>query len=155
MNDKSQQLDHTMMALAHPVRRAILDRLMRRGEARVTALAEPFDMSLNAVSKHIQILERANLVTRRREWREHVVSFNPDPLASVTQWLEKRAPKPKPKTKPKTKRKPRVKVEVQAQPQPAPEPKPELKPEPTPTPEPAVTRTFDALDAFLKAERGG
>ncbi|HAQ36250.1 MAG TPA: transcriptional regulator, partial [Alphaproteobacteria bacterium] len=57
-------LDTTFNALSDPTRRAILDRLMR-GEARVTELAEPFDMSLNAVSKHIRVLEDARLVTRR------------------------------------------------------------------------------------------
>ncbi len=78
-----------MTALAHPIRRAILERLMR-GEARVTDLARPFKMSLNAVSKHIRVLERARLVRRRRVWREHRVSFNPEPLDEVSSWIEKR-----------------------------------------------------------------
>jgi DNA-binding transcriptional ArsR family regulator len=82
------KLDLTMSALAHPTRRAILERLMAR-EARVTELAEPFAMSLPAVSKHIRILERASLVTRRRVWREHLVSFNPAPLEEVSTWVEK------------------------------------------------------------------
>lgn len=81
------ELDLTLVALAHPTRRAILQRLMR-GEARVTELAEPFAMSLNAVSKHIQILERAHLVRRRRVWREHFVSFNPAPLDEAAAWME-------------------------------------------------------------------
>jgi DNA-binding transcriptional ArsR family regulator len=79
-------LDHTLMALADPTRRAILHRLSQ-GEARVTELAGPFDMSLNAVSKHIQILERANLVTRRRDGREHILSFNPHPLDTASDWI--------------------------------------------------------------------
>src|SRR5690606_28682318 len=58
-------LDHTLAALADPTRRAILQRLTR-GEARVTELAEPFPISLNSVSKHIRMLERADLVRRRR-----------------------------------------------------------------------------------------
>ena len=69
-------LDHTLAALADPTRRAILQRLAR-GEARVTELADPFNMSLNAVSKHIRMLERADLVRRRRVGRDHFLSFNP------------------------------------------------------------------------------
>ncbi len=58
-------------------------------ELRVTELARPFVMSLNAVSKHIRILERAGLVSRRRVWREHLVSFNAEPLEQVSSWIEK------------------------------------------------------------------
>lgn len=75
-----------MTALADPTRRAILRRLMR-GESRVTDLAKPFEMSLNAVSKHIRVLEKAKLVRRRRVWREHFVSFNPAPLESAEAWI--------------------------------------------------------------------
>ena len=57
-----------MTALAHPARRAIIEQVKRR-EMRVTELARPFDMSLNAVSKHIRILEARHLVRRRRVWR--------------------------------------------------------------------------------------
>jgi DNA-binding transcriptional ArsR family regulator len=81
-------LDLALSALAHPARRAILERVMRR-ETRVTELAEPFAMSLPAVSKHIRVLERARLVRRRRVWREHLVSFNPAPLEEVGAWVEK------------------------------------------------------------------
>jgi DNA-binding transcriptional ArsR family regulator len=88
LNDKSKALNLTMTALAHPTRRAILERVMRR-ESRVTELAEPFAISLNAVSKHIRVLEGARLVRRRRVWREHLVSFNPKPLQEVAAWLEK------------------------------------------------------------------
>jgi DNA-binding transcriptional ArsR family regulator len=80
-------LDHTLIALADPTRRAILRRLSR-GEARVTDLAVPFPMSLNAVSKHIQILERARLVTRRRSGREHLLAFDPAPLDAAGAWIE-------------------------------------------------------------------
>ncbi|MEZ6022604.1 MAG: metalloregulator ArsR/SmtB family transcription factor [Hyphomonadaceae bacterium] len=80
-------LDHTMLALADPTRRAILARL-GSGEARVTELAAPFDMSLNAVSKHIRMLERADLVTRRRAGREHFLSLNPKPLDEAAAWIE-------------------------------------------------------------------
>jgi DNA-binding transcriptional ArsR family regulator len=83
----STTLDQTMLALADPTRRAILERLSK-GEARVTELAEPFDMSLNAVSKHILVLERAHLVLRRRQGREHFLSVNPAPLAEAAQWID-------------------------------------------------------------------
>lgn len=81
------RLDQTLMALADPTRRAILQRLSH-GEARVTELAQPFDMSLNAVSKHIRILERADLVTRRTAGREHFLSFNRQRLDEVASWIE-------------------------------------------------------------------
>jgi DNA-binding transcriptional ArsR family regulator len=88
LNDQQEDFDLTLTALAHPVRRAILERVMQT-EVRVTELAKPFAMSLNAVSKHIRILERAGLVSRRRVWREHLVSFNAEPLEQVSAWIEK------------------------------------------------------------------
>jgi DNA-binding transcriptional ArsR family regulator len=81
-------LDDTLIALADPTRRAILQRLSR-GEARVTEVAEPFDISLNSVSKHIRILERAELVKRRVLGREHFLTFNPAPLDSAAEWIER------------------------------------------------------------------
>ena len=80
-------LDHTLTALADPTRRAILERLSR-GEARVTEVAQPFPMSLNAVSKHILVLERAKLVRRRKQGREHFLSFNSEPLDAAAAWIE-------------------------------------------------------------------
>jgi DNA-binding transcriptional ArsR family regulator len=80
-------LDQTMMALADPTRRAILKHLSQK-EARVTEIAQPFDMSLNAVSKHILILERARLVNRRRQGREHFLSANPEPLNEAADWID-------------------------------------------------------------------
>lgn len=79
-------LDQTLTALADPTRRAILQRLME-GETRVTELAQPFAISLNSVSKHIQVLERARLVRRRRAGREHLLSFNPEPLDEAAAWI--------------------------------------------------------------------
>jgi len=87
MANAQTSLDQTLMALADPTRRAILQRLSR-GEARVTELAHPFDMSLNAVSKHIRILERADLVKRRTAGREHFLSFNRQRLDEVADWIE-------------------------------------------------------------------
>ncbi len=80
-------LDQTLMALADPTRRAILRRLSQ-GEARVTEVARPFAMSLNSVSKHIRMLERARLVRRRRAGREHLLSFDPEPLDEAAAWIE-------------------------------------------------------------------
>lgn len=82
-----KRLDRTLTALADPTRRAILRRLSR-GEMRVTDLAKPFEISLNSVSKHINILERANLVTRRRAGREHLLSFNRKPLDEAADWIQ-------------------------------------------------------------------
>lgn len=80
------RIGQTLMALADPTRRTILERLST-GEARVTELAKPFDISLNAVSKHIRVLERARLVRRRRAGREHLLSFNPKPLDEAADWM--------------------------------------------------------------------
>ena len=80
-------LDETLQALADPTRRAILQRLTQ-GEARVTEIAMPFAISLNSVSKHIQMLERADLVRRRRAGREHILSLNPGPLDEAAEWIE-------------------------------------------------------------------
>jgi DNA-binding transcriptional ArsR family regulator len=79
-------LDDTLLALADPTRRAILARLSA-GEARVTELAKPFPISLNSVSKHIRLLERADLVRRRRAGREHILSINPQPLDEAAAWI--------------------------------------------------------------------
>lgn len=82
-----QRLDRTLTALADPTRRAIL-RELARGETRVTDLARPFEISLNSVSKHIRVLERAGLVTRRRAGREHWLAFNRQPLDEAAAWIE-------------------------------------------------------------------
>jgi DNA-binding transcriptional ArsR family regulator len=87
MQQADSLLDHTLIALADPTRRAILKRLAR-GEARVTDLAEPFAISLNSVSKHIKLLERAELVSRRKAGREYIMSFRPGPLREARQWIE-------------------------------------------------------------------
>jgi DNA-binding transcriptional ArsR family regulator len=87
MSAAATRLDYTLGALADPTRRAILTRLSR-GEARVTELAAPFDISLNSVSKHIRILERAELVKRRRVGREHFLSRNVRPLEEAAAWID-------------------------------------------------------------------
>ncbi len=80
-------LDDTLLALADPTRRAILARLSA-GRARVTDVAAPFPISLNSVSKHIRILERAKLVRRHKRGREHLLALNPAPLDAAARWLE-------------------------------------------------------------------
>ena len=79
-------LDETLIALADPTRRAILARLAL-GEARVTEIAKPFPISLNSVSKHIRMLERAGLLTRRIEGREHFLALDPEPLDEAADWI--------------------------------------------------------------------
>lgn len=81
-----RRLDRILVALADPTRRAILERLAG-GESRVTDVASPFPMSLNAVSKHIRVLEQAELVRRRRSGREHFLSVNPEPLDEAAAWI--------------------------------------------------------------------
>jgi DNA-binding transcriptional ArsR family regulator len=80
-------LDRTFAAIADPTRRAILAAVSRR-PATVGALAEKFPMSLNAVSKHILVLERAGLLTRTVQGREHHLRLNPKPLREATAWLD-------------------------------------------------------------------
>ena len=80
-------LDDTLVALADPTRRAILARLAS-GAARVTDIAAPFPISLNSVSKHIRILERADLVRRRKRGREHLLALNPEPIDAAARWIE-------------------------------------------------------------------
>jgi len=81
------QLSTTFAALADPTRRAILARLTS-GEATVTELAEPFAMSLPAVSKHLKVLERAGLIARGREAQWRPCRLDPAPLRDANEWLE-------------------------------------------------------------------
>ena len=81
-------LDDTLVALADETRRSILKRLAT-GDARVTEVAAPFDISLNSVSKHIRILERAGLVRRRVSGRDHFLSLDPEPLDDAAAWLQR------------------------------------------------------------------
>jgi DNA-binding transcriptional ArsR family regulator len=83
----SGRLDATFAALADPTRRAILGRLMK-GEASVMELAEPFDMSQPAISKHLKVLERAGLVSRGRDAQRRPVRLEARPLRDATEWLE-------------------------------------------------------------------
>lgn len=80
-------MDGTYAALAHPYRRAILARLSE-GPSTVTGLAQPFDVSLWAVSKHISVLEEASLVRRQVEGRVHHLTLEPTPLREASAWLQ-------------------------------------------------------------------
>lgn len=81
-------LGRLFTAVSDPTRRAIIDRL-RRGPARVTDVAKPFSMSLNAVSKHVKVLEAAGVVRRVRQGREHVLELDAAPLRDVAQWVHR------------------------------------------------------------------
>jgi DNA-binding transcriptional ArsR family regulator len=83
----SDQLSSTFAALADPTRRAILARL-RTGEASVTELAGPFEISLPAVTKHLKVLERAGLITRTREAQWRPCQLDAKPLRDVADYLE-------------------------------------------------------------------
>ncbi len=83
----ADRLDRTFGALADPTRRAILARLAK-GEASVTELADPFEMSLPAVSKHLKVLERAGLVSRGRERQWRPARLRATPLQEVAEWTD-------------------------------------------------------------------
>lgn len=85
---KSDGLDAVFNALCDPTRRAILARLTD-SDARVTELASKFPISLNSVSKHIRMLERAGLLSRSIVGRDHVLSLNAAPLEEAQAWIEK------------------------------------------------------------------
>ncbi|HET7219254.1 MAG TPA: metalloregulator ArsR/SmtB family transcription factor [Vicinamibacterales bacterium] len=87
MNVAESRLDATFAALADPTRRAILARLAS-GEASVTELAAPFDMSQPAISKHLKVLERAGLIARGRDAQRRPRRLDAAPLAEATEWLE-------------------------------------------------------------------
>jgi DNA-binding transcriptional ArsR family regulator len=83
----ADRLDATFAALADPTRRAILARLAS-GDAHVSELAEPFDISQPAISKHLKVLERAGLISRGREAQRRPRRLDAKPLAEASKWLE-------------------------------------------------------------------
>ena len=87
MATATDQLDRTFAALADPTRRAILARLAA-GKASVTELAQPFEMSLPAVSKHLKVLERACLIARGRERQWRPARLEAGPLKEVAEWTQ-------------------------------------------------------------------
>ncbi|GAA2036292.1 hypothetical protein GCM10009819_21110 [Agromyces tropicus] len=86
--EADDRLDRAFMALADPVRRRIVARLSR-GPATVTELAEPFDITTQGVSKHIQVLESAGLVTRSRVAQRRPVHLDAAALETLTEWIDR------------------------------------------------------------------
>lgn len=84
----SHRLDATFAALADPTRRAILARLAK-GEAALTDLAGPFEMTIPAVAKHLRVLERAGLIARGRRAQRRPCRLQPRPLKEATGWMER------------------------------------------------------------------
>lgn len=87
VNDSHRSLDTVFSALADPTRRAVLERL-RQGEATVTEIATPFDMSLPAILKHLRILEQAGLIVRRKEGRVNTLRLAATPMRNAALWLD-------------------------------------------------------------------
>jgi DNA-binding transcriptional ArsR family regulator len=81
------QLTDVLTAISHPSRRAIIATLERSGPSRFTDLAEPFDVALNAVTKHLKLLERAGLISRKKQGREVFISLHPERLHVVANYL--------------------------------------------------------------------
>lgn len=80
------RLSAVMTAISHPTRRAIIDQLAN-GPARFLDIAKPFDTALNAVTKHLKLLERAGLIQREKRGREVLISFRGEPLREVAEWV--------------------------------------------------------------------
>jgi DNA-binding transcriptional ArsR family regulator len=86
-HQRTATLDRTYAALAHPIRRGMLE-LLRDGDLRVTKIAAPFSVSLAAASKHVRVLESAGLVSRTIVGRDHVLRFQPHPLEAAARWID-------------------------------------------------------------------
>src|ERR1700739_2386254 len=80
------QLADVLTAISHPTRRAIIEQLAN-GPARFLDVAKPFDTALNAVTKHLKLLERAGLIEREKRGREVLISFQGEPLREVAGWV--------------------------------------------------------------------
>ncbi len=87
MVERDDPLTDLLKAASDPTRRDILTLLAQHGPTRVTEIAARFDMSLNAVSKHIKVLEQAGLVSRRTSWRTHLIEVQMDRLALIDRWF--------------------------------------------------------------------
>jgi DNA-binding transcriptional ArsR family regulator len=83
----SEQLDRTFFAISDPTRRAIIGNLAAKGTCSVLELAEPFNMSLPAISKHLKLLENANLITREVKGRVHYLRLRAEPMSEANDWL--------------------------------------------------------------------
>lgn len=87
VSDRSARLDLVFHALAHPARRAII-RQLSGGERNLSELASPLKMTFPAATKHVRVLEKASLVRRRVEGRQHLCRLTAKPLEAATQWTE-------------------------------------------------------------------
>src|SRR5437763_9529100 len=87
VNDSSKRLNTVFLALADPTRRAILERLAQ-GEASGTELARPFAISVPAISKHLRVLEHADLIRQRKEGRTHRFRLAAQPMREAAAWLD-------------------------------------------------------------------
>jgi DNA-binding transcriptional ArsR family regulator len=81
------QLTDVLTAISHPTRRAIIGQLAARGPTRFLDVAKPFDTALNAVTKHLKLLERAGLIERNKQGREVLISLRGEPLREVAGWV--------------------------------------------------------------------
>ncbi|MEO0654169.1 MAG: metalloregulator ArsR/SmtB family transcription factor [Pseudomonadota bacterium] len=86
--ESPDRLSAILKAASDATRREILTLLVQDGPARVTDLAGRFDISLNAVSKHIKVLEGAGLVSRKTEWREHLIAAELGPIGEIDRWFQ-------------------------------------------------------------------
>jgi DNA-binding transcriptional ArsR family regulator len=86
-NVSMDHLADVFTAISHPSRRAIIRRLAKSGPARFTDVAGQFDVTLNAITKHLKLLERAGLIKRQKQGREVLISFQSEPLREVADWV--------------------------------------------------------------------
>jgi DNA-binding transcriptional ArsR family regulator len=84
-----EQLSEILKAVSDPTRRSLLTTVVQEGPTRVTDLADQYEISLNAVSKHIKVLESAGLLTRRTIGRVHLIEANLEPAKAIDHWFEK------------------------------------------------------------------
>ncbi len=87
--DEAEPLTDILKAVSDPTRRELLTLLVQHGATRVTDLSAHFDMSLNSVSKHIKVLEKAGLVSRKTAWREHLIEANLEPVQEIDRWFQR------------------------------------------------------------------
>jgi len=85
--ESADTLSEILKAASDPTRRSILTLLAQNGPMRVTDIHGQFEMSLNAISKHIKVLERAGLIVRRTDWREHLIEVQMAPLSEIDRWF--------------------------------------------------------------------
>ena len=85
---QQQKIDHAFIALSHPVRRALLERLVR-DDLTVAEVSAPFDVTPSQMTKHLHILERADLLSREKQGRAHKLHFEPDGMKELAGWVQR------------------------------------------------------------------